>query len=128
MPKAGFKSITLSESVYDRFQEVYEQSKDELALKGIKSFSGYVTCKLEEMMQEDKLLAKHAPMIEPVSVEADCIILKDKLKGRIAEVAIQRGKVFCQLCEDDDCSHIGFAFSIPKARAALSAKGIKIPR
>ena len=36
MPKAGFKSITVSENVYKKFFEVYEKSRKELELKGIK--------------------------------------------------------------------------------------------
>jgi hypothetical protein len=35
MPKAGFKSITVSENVYNKFFDVYIRSKKELELKGI---------------------------------------------------------------------------------------------
>ena len=56
LPKAGFKSITVSETVYDKFQEVYQKSKDDLAMKGVNSFSGYVTYMLEEMMQKTRSL------------------------------------------------------------------------
>ncbi|EPA04554.1 hypothetical protein [Candidatus Nitrosarchaeum limnium] len=58
MPKAGFKSITVSETVYDKFQDVYQKNKDSLAMKGVNSFSGYVTYMLEEMMQKDKTFCK----------------------------------------------------------------------
>ena len=51
MPKAGFKSITVSETVYDKFQEVYLKNKTDLTMKGVNSFSGYVTYMLEELMQ-----------------------------------------------------------------------------
>ena len=61
MPKAGFKSITVSETVYDKFHEVYQNSKDDLTMKGVNSFSGYVTYMLEEMMQKDKTFARYAP-------------------------------------------------------------------
>ncbi len=54
MPKAGFKSITVSENTYERFQKVYEQSKNDLATKGVNSFSGYITYMLEETMRKDK--------------------------------------------------------------------------
>jgi len=33
MPKAGFKSITISEQVYDKFHDVFEKNKSELAMK-----------------------------------------------------------------------------------------------
>jgi len=39
LPKAGFKSITVSETVYDKFHEVYQKSKDDLTMKGVNSFA-----------------------------------------------------------------------------------------
>ena len=94
MPKAGFKSITVSETVYDKFHEVYQKSKDDLTMKGVNSFAGYVTYMLEEMMQKDKTFARYAPKIEKISVDDDRVILKDNIKNRIAEVAIQKANYF----------------------------------
>ena len=58
MPKAGFKSITISEAVYEKFYDTYDQSKTDLAVKGVRSFSGYITYMLEEMMQKDNDFCK----------------------------------------------------------------------
>jgi len=124
IPKAGFKSITVSEAVYDKFYEVFLQAKDDLAMKGVNSFSGYVTYMLEEMMQKDKTFAKYAPMIEKISIDTDRIILKDNIKNRIAEVAVQKGELFCQLCEEKDCVHVGFVFSLPDVYEILNKKKI----
>ena len=107
MPKAGFKSITVSETVYDKFHEVYQNSKDDLTMKGVNSFTGYVTDMLEEMMQKDKTFARYAPTIEEISIDADRVILNDKMKNRLAEVAVQEGELFCQLCDDTDCVNVG---------------------
>ena len=90
MPKAGFKSITVSETVYDKFHDIYQKSKDDLTMKGVNSFSGYVTYMLEEMMQKDKTFARYAPKIEKISVDDDRVILKDNIRNRIAEVAVQK--------------------------------------
>ncbi|HEX9845228.1 MAG TPA: hypothetical protein VGA92_02040 [Candidatus Nitrosotenuis sp.] len=128
MPKAGFKSITVSEDVYDKFFDVFEKNKPELMMKGINSFSGYVTYMLEQTMQKDKTFARYAPKIEKVSVDDDRVILKDNIKNRIAEVAIQRGELFCQLCEEKDCVHIGYVFSLPDVYEVLNSKGIKHPK
>ena len=54
MPKSGFKSITLSEDIYDKFFDVYKKNKEEYAMKGINSFSGYVTYHLSQLMEKDK--------------------------------------------------------------------------
>ncbi|HET6516776.1 MAG TPA: hypothetical protein VFG25_00945 [Nitrosopumilaceae archaeon] len=128
MPKEGFKSITVSETVYNKFFDVYQKNKEDLVMKGVNSFSGYVTYMLEEMMQKDKTFARYAPKIEKISVDEDRVILKDTIENRIAEVAVQRGELFCQLCEDKNCVHVGFAWAIPEVYEILNAKGIKRPK
>ncbi len=128
MPKAGFKSITISESVYDKFYDVFEKNKDELSMKGVNSFAGYITYMLEDMMQKDKTFARYAPTLEKISVDGDRVIVKDNIKNRIAEVTIQRGELYCQLCEQKNCFHIGFVFSLPDIYEVLNSKGIKHPR
>lgn len=128
MPKAGFKSITVSESVYDKFFDVYQKNREDLLMKGVNSFSGYVTYMLEEMMLKDKTFARYAPKLEKISVDDDRVILKDNIKNRIAEVTIQRGELFCQLCDDKACVHVGFVFSLPDVYEVLNAKGIRQPK
>ena len=125
MPKPGFKSITISEVVYDKFNQIYHKNKDELTMKGVNSFAGYVTYLLEDVMKKDKTFARYAPKLEKVSVDADRIILKDNIKNRIAEVAIQNGELYCQLCEEKNCVHVGYVFGLPDVYEVLNAKGIK---
>ena len=125
MPKPGFKSITISEVVYDKFNQTFQKNKDELAMKGVNSFAGYVTYMLEDVMKKDKTFARYAPKLEKVSVDADRIILKDNIKNRIAEVAIQNGELYCQLCEEKNCVHVGYVFGLPDVYEVLNAKGIK---
>ena len=64
MPKPGFKSITISEAVYDKFNQTYQKNKDELTMKGVNSFAGYVTYLLEDVMKKDKTFARYAPKLE----------------------------------------------------------------
>jgi hypothetical protein len=128
LPKEGFKSITVSETVYNKFFDIYQKNKDDLVMKGVNSFSGYVTYMLEEMMQKDKTFARYAPKIEKISVDEDRVILKDTIENRIAEVAMQRGELFCQLCDEKNCVHVGFAWAIPEVYELLNAKGIKRPK
>ncbi len=128
MPKAGFKSITISEEVYDKFYDVFQKNKSELSMKGVNSFAGYITYMLEDMMLKDKTFARYAPKLEKISVDDDRVIIKDNIKNRIAEVAIQRGELFCQLCEEKDCVHIGFVFSLPDVYEVLNSKGIRHPK
>jgi hypothetical protein len=124
MPKAGFKSITVSENVYNKFFDVYIRSKKELELKGITSFSGYLTSMMEEMI----VFAKHAPFIEKIAIDQNRVIVKDNKRNRIAEVLLKNGELQCLLDERADCVHVGFVYSLPELYSLISNKGIRMPR
>ncbi|MCE2497932.1 MAG: hypothetical protein J4F28_02880 [Nitrosopumilaceae archaeon] len=124
MPKEGFKSITVSDYIYDRFQEVYNGNKEALATKGVRSLSGYVSYMLEEAMNRDETFARYAPKIESISVEDDRVILKDNLQNRIVEIVLQKGELHCFLCDAADCIHVGYVYSMPDVYTALDAKGM----
>jgi|TARA_B100000029_G_scaffold501341_1_gene574550 hypothetical protein len=128
MPKPGFKSITISETVYEKFYNVYEKSKENLTMKGINSFAGYITYMLEQNMQKDKTFAKFAPKLELISIEDDRVIIKNNIVNRIAEIVIQRGELYCQLCEAKDCHCIGYVWSIPEIYEKLHLKGLRNSR
>jgi hypothetical protein len=127
MPKPGYKSITVSENVYKKFFEVYEKNRKGLELKGIMSFSGYLTSRMEEMMIKDEVFAKHSPFIEKIAVDQNRVILKDNKQNRIAEVLLKNGELQCLLDERSDCVHVGFVYSLPELYSIISSKGIKIP-
>jgi hypothetical protein len=127
MPKPGFKSITVSENVYKKFFGVYEKNKKGLELKGVTSFSGYLTSRMEEMMIKDEVFAKHSPFIEKIAVDQNRVILKDNKKNRIAEVLMNNGELQCLLDERSDCVHVGFVYSLPELYGIISSKGIKVP-
>lgn len=125
MTKIGFRSITIPESVYERFSRDYQESKNDLAVRGIRSLSGYISYMFESRMQENETLARRAPMIKRVSTDSDRAVLLDNTTNRIAEIVFQNGELFCQLCEESDCLHTGFAYALPEVNAALGARGIE---
>jgi hypothetical protein len=127
MPKPGYKSITVSENVYNKLFGVYERSKRELELKGITSFSGYLTSMMEEMMNRYEVFAKQAPFIEKVSIDRDRVIVKDNRKGRIAEVLLKDGELRCLLDERVDCVHVGFVYSMPELYRIIKNKSVRAP-
>jgi len=55
MPKPGFNTVTLSEAENDNLNQPNQKNKDELTMKGVNSFAGYVTYLLEDVMKKDKL-------------------------------------------------------------------------
>ena len=128
MPKAGFKSITVSENVYKKFFDVYIRSKKDLELRGITSFSGYLTSMMEEMIIKYEVFAKHAPFIEKIAIDQNRVILKDNKRNRIAEILLKNGELQCLLDERADCVHVGFVYSLPELYSLISNKGIRMPR
>ncbi len=127
MPKEGFRSITVSDYIYDRFQDAYNENKTALVNKGVRSLSGYVSYMLEEAMNRNETFARYAPKIESISVEDDRVILKDNIKNRIVEIVFQNGELHCFLCDSKDCMHVGYVFSMPDVYEALDAKGVRRP-
>jgi len=114
MPKAGFKSITVNELIYDKFYQIFFDQKEKLAMKGVNSFSGYVTFCLEEMMRKDETFSKFMPKIEKISVDPHRVILNDIVKNRIVEVQFDKNKLACMFCEFEECKHVGFCESMPE--------------
>ena len=125
MPKPGFKSITVSEYVYRKFFEVYEKNRKDLELKGIRSFSGYLTSMMEEMMVKYEALAKHIPLIEKVAMDRDRVILRDNKCNRIIEVLFRNDELQCLLDESSDCIHVGFAYSLPELYSTMKFRDSK---
>ena len=128
MPKAGFKSITVSEEVYNRFHDIYKKNKQDLAMKGINSFAGYITFMMEDLMQKDETFARYAPKLEKISADDNRVVIKDNIKNRIAEVAVQNGELYCLLCEEKNCVHVGYVFSLSEVYEVLNSKGIRHQR
>jgi len=128
LPRDGFKSITVSELIYDRFHNRYSKHKEELELKGISSFSGYLTSILEELMGRNEIFARYAPFIQEFGVEGDTIILWDNKLNRTAEVVFKNKELYCRLDDRYDCVHVGFAYSIPRVYLIMAELGIKPPR
>jgi hypothetical protein len=114
LPKPGYKSITVSENVYKTFFKVYEKNKKVLEIKGIRSFSGYLTSMMEEMMLRNEAFAGHAPYMEKLSIDQNRVVLKDNKRNRIAEVMLKEGELQCLLDEKSDCVHVGFVYSLPE--------------
>jgi len=55
MPEKGYKSITVKQEVYDYLMNEYKQRKKEWLTKhGISSFTGYVTYRLNQLVEEEE--------------------------------------------------------------------------
>lgn len=114
LPKAGFKSITVNQRVYDKFYQVYYDQKEKMAQKGVNSFAGYVTFCLEDVMKKDETFTKFTPKIEQLVVDDHGVILRDIPKNRIVEIQFHKNELFCMLCNANECKHVGFCDSLPE--------------
>jgi hypothetical protein len=54
VPREGYRTITIKESVYNKFREDYEKNKDELRLRGIPSFTSYCIYLLNKASELNK--------------------------------------------------------------------------
>jgi len=106
MTRADIVTVDIERKLHEKL--VKEAKDNDVSLRK------YVNELLLAEMQKNELLAKHIPKIEKISVDDDRVILKDNIKNRIAEIIIQKGELLCQLCNQKDCVHIGFVFSLPE--------------
>lgn len=54
MPKKGYSSLTIHTEDYEYFKQEWRKLKENYRKKGITSFSGYVTYRIYEMIEQDK--------------------------------------------------------------------------
>lgn len=54
MPKPGFRSVTFPESILDKFEEIYKNSKSDLQSEGIFSFTGFLTSRLSKQFELER--------------------------------------------------------------------------
>jgi len=114
MPTAGFKSITVSDYIYDKISEVFELNKDNLNMKGITSLSGYVTENLDKFITNHYIEAKHPPRFTNISIDEKIVVFLDNILGRIIEILNSNGILKCTFCNSEKCLHIGFCYSLHK--------------
>ncbi|MDG7011763.1 MAG: hypothetical protein JRN17_01575 [Nitrososphaerota archaeon] len=124
-------NLSVSVPVYERYRQAYGRKREELAKKGITSFSGYVTSRLEEMMEKDEVFARHAPSLEEFGSDevTNTVYVKDNRTGRIAGITIDKNKeLHCDVDDRGDCVHVGFAYSLPEVYKVMDRLGVKAPK
>lgn len=52
MPKNGFRSITVSGTVYENFFKLWVKQKNKMNMQGVTSFSGFVTHELSIILKK----------------------------------------------------------------------------
>ena len=116
MPKGDFKSITVTEFIYDRFNDNYKKNKDDLKMQGINSFTAYIVNRLEEAHRTNKTKMRFN-VINCVELgKLDIIVMYDNWNKELVEITSSSSTLlFCKRCEKENCLHVGFAMSLHQA-------------
>lgn len=106
MPRKGYKSITVTDKVYDYFYKEYVKVKDEYAIKkGVRSFSAYMTYRLSELFE----IKPNIPHFLMLNHDAKGVKIQDTEMKRVADVEFSPKGIYCPLCDASNCEHIRFA-------------------
>lgn len=118
MPRKGYKSITVKESVYKEVEETFERDKAMLEHEGVGSLSSYVTKILANHLRDsDNSRLKHFNIYESV------IRIQDTKLRRLIDVDYRKGEMFCGLCHSTECLHTGYAWGIYRQYRTLHSAG-----
>jgi hypothetical protein len=116
MPDTGFRTITVSQQIYDQVKQ--------RAKKENKSVATFTSDALEIMLFIEDTFSKYAPYLQIVSVDQDEVIIKDSKIDRVVGIkarSTDNGKVrfFCDIDNTDYCPHTAFAAALPQVRNAI---------
>ena len=117
MPERGFRTITVTEQLY---QHVSERAKKEN-----KKTATYASEILETMLYVEDTFRNYVPFLELVSLNDNEVIIRDSKNDRIVGVkakAADGGKVkfYCEMDDNTDyCPHTAFAAALPQVRNAI---------
>ena len=95
------KTIELDPELYEKFQ-----NKADLKGQTVKS---YVQELLSMYLDREDVLEQLSPALSFISYDKDKILIRDK--NRIADIWLKNSKLFCDLCQKDDCPHIHYAMA-----------------
>ena len=71
---------------------------------------------VESDYDRSEFIKKVAPKLKLLNFSEDSILIQDSktVKDKLAVIKIVNGKLFCDLDETDDCTHIHFTLTLPE--------------
>ena len=115
MPKKGFTSFSLKLPIYEYWYKNYQKKKESLRMKGISSFSAYLTYLLNLSENQNNVNFR----FEMIQFQNNLLVIKDKKENKIIDLSFKDGKIFCHIDKKTDCQHVGFAYSLPEIYHSL---------
>ncbi|NWG09600.1 MAG: hypothetical protein HXX80_04755 [Nitrososphaerales archaeon] len=90
--------------------------------KGLKSRSDVAILAFRQFLEREGMYASK-PRFEHLNTYEDHVKIWDNRLDRVASVYFKEDNVLCDICESDECVHLGFALSIPEVVNALERHG-----
>jgi hypothetical protein len=122
MPTKGYQTLTLKTSVFAKLVDAYEKKKRDLIMEDIKSYTAYAQKLLEKAIEQDVLEGR----FEITDRIENKVEVKDHYKGKIAEIVIRQGKLYCMLDQTGECEHVGYVLSDPSVIKRAKELGVKL--
>lgn len=116
MPEGGFRTITVTDQLYERVKRQAEKRGDIV--------SGYVSEVLRAVFKVEDSLAGCTPLFRLVSIGQTDVVVRDHKKDRTVGVKAKvadggKVKFYCELDASDYCPHTAFAAALPQVRNAI---------
>ena len=111
MPDKGFRSINVTEQVYEKIKLKAEHEKN--------SITAYASQILFSVIEAEEKLSRYAPFIEVIGFEGNSVILRDHKMDRVVEVYLHEKELSCMLDSSKDCVHVSFCHALPQTRRVI---------
>lgn len=118
--KVRWNKVNITQEMLDLIDKYL---KSEMAKqRGLTSRSDVAIEAIRRFLEREGMYAPK-PRFEHLNTFEDHAKIWDNRLNRVASVYFKVDKVLCDICESDECVHLGFALSIPEVVNALERQG-----
>lgn len=123
--KTRWNKVNIPQEMLDLIDKYLET--DMAKQRGLTSRSDVAIESIKRFLEREGMYAPK-PRFEHLNAFEDHVKIWDNWLSRTATVYFKEDKVLCDICESDECIHIGFALSIPEVVNALERHGYPISK
>lgn len=125
MPMDRYRGISLQRELVDKIEQYINAHPE----TGYKSLADFITDAVRKRCEELKILVPvslEPPILEHFNVNQDHVTVIDRKRRMFADVYFRNTRVYCELCEKENCEHVKYTLNLQKVQKALREKGWKI--
>ena len=101
-------NLSMSEEKFSKLENAWKKSDSD------KSIPGWIMDSILMQLEKEDFLQTYAPFLSKKIVDGNSVVLRDDKLGRLVEVTYRKGKLWCDIDEDDCCPHVHFALCLPE--------------